>query len=113
MRLIVLAVLFFLMTAPAIAAKSGPHFSGNELLNMCGSKYDTDYGYCAGYISSVANLLLTESVAGYRACNFGIVRSQQFIDIFTSYAELFRSDMKDDANKVVAAALARAFPCRH
>lgn len=113
MRLLMIAAMLLLLTGSAVQAKESPHFSGNELLGMCGSKYDTDYGFCAGYVSAVANLMLAESVAGYRACNLDAIRSQQFVDIFTGYAELFQADMKDEANRVVAAAIARAFPCAH
>lgn len=111
MRILIAFLLLFAVTIPAQASTQAPHFSGTELQQMCSSKYDTDYGYCAGYVSAVANLLLTESVAGFRACNLEPVKSQQFIDIFQSYAELFQSNLGGEAKEVVAAALARAFPC--
>lgn len=98
------------LTAQA-APGEAPAFSAMELYKMCASKYDTDYGYCAGYVSAIANLLTTESVAGYRACNFGFVRSQQFVDIFKSYAQTFHNNLGGEANATVAASLARAFPC--
>lgn len=99
----------------ALPAQAKPHnqteFSGRDLYQMCDSTYDTDYGYCAGYVSAVANTLLTESVGGFRACNFGQARSQQFVDIFKSYAQNVDANLSGDANALVAAALARAFPC--
>ena len=112
MRFIIVATFLLLTTLPAQATRTDDtHFSGTELYKMCASKYDTDYGYCAGYVSAIANLLLTESVAGFRACNLKIVLSQQFVDIFKSYAEGFKTNLGTEANAVVAASLSRAFPC--
>lgn len=110
MRILLTVLVLMLSFSPAKAADQ-VSFSGSELYKMCTSKYDTDYGFCAGYVSAVANLLATESVAGFRACNLGIVRSQQFVDIFKTYAETFRDNLGTEANAVVAASLARAFPC--
>ncbi len=113
MRIIIAATFLLLSILPAQAAThpDDSHFSGTELYKMCASKYDTDYGYCAGFVSAIANSLMTESVAGFRACNMGAVRSQQFVDIFKSYAEVFQTNLGSEANAVVAASLSRAFPC--
>lgn len=101
--------------AYASLAQAKPHdqavFSGNDLYKMCASTYDTDYGYCAGYVSAVANTLLTESVAGYRACNLTMARAQEYVDVYTSYALNFQDQLASEASQTVAAALARAFPC--
>lgn len=108
-----LIILSLLSVAPAARASNDAtiQFSGVELYKMCASKYDTDYGYCAGYVSAVANLLLTESVSGYRACNLSMIRSQQYVDLFKKYAESFPSSLNDEANTAIAASLSRAFPC--
>lgn len=95
-------------SAPVLPA---PQFAASELLKMCNSTYDTDYGYCGGYVSAIANVMLTESIAEYRACRHQQVRSQQAIDIFRSYAELFPEMLSGEAATAVAASLARAFPC--
>lgn len=108
--IILTSILGFTATASA-KTHDEAGFTSAELARMCSSAYDTDYGYCAGYISAVANTLTTESVAGYRACNFGMAKSQQFVDIYRSYASTFQDQMGSDANAGVAAALARAFPC--
>lgn len=97
--------------AAAKAPAEAPHFSGTELLTMCTSAYDTDYGTCAGYINAISDILLHESVADQRACKHDKVRSQQGIDIFRSYAEVFPEMLKEEASVAVAAAFARAFPC--
>lgn len=110
----VLAASFLFLTAgPAKAAPGlpAPNFSGTELLKMCNSTYDTDYGFCGGYVSAIANMMIAESVAEYRACRHEQVRSQQAIDIFRSYAEIFPEMLDGEASAAVAASLARAFPC--
>jgi hypothetical protein len=109
--------IFTVLLFAAATAQAKPHemqqpsFSGHELFQMCGSTYDTDYGYCAGYVAAVANTMLSESVAGYRACNFGAARPQQFVDIFKRYGANYNDSLQGEANTAVAAALARAFPC--
>ncbi len=95
---------------PAHAANSDG-MTGTELLKLCNSTYDTDYGFCAGYISGIANALLAGPVAGETACNHQPVRSEQLIDIYRNYAEVFPGNMEGSAAKTAAAAVARAFPC--
>jgi hypothetical protein len=107
-----------MLSLPASAAPSGTDsasgpFSGAELHGMCMSDSDVDYGYCAGYVTAVAHSLLNRSIGGYRACNHANVRSQQLVDTFNSWAELFPGRLSADADTAVAAALARAFPCQN
>lgn len=107
------AILLFTSISPVQASTpADPGFSSVQLYNLCASKYDTDYGYCAGYVSAIANILLNETVGGFRACNLGIVRSQQFVDIFKAYAAREQQNLPADANVAVAASLAQAFPCQ-
>lgn len=100
-----------LFCAPARAGVSSEGLSGNDLLSMCNSKYDTDYGFCAGYVSAIANAMLISPVSGERACSHGPIRSQQLIDLYRSYAELFPENLRGAAAKNVAVAIARGFPC--
>lgn len=96
---------------PSAHAANSDGMTGTELLKLCNSTYDTDYGFCAGYISGIANALLAGPVAGETACNHQPVRSEQLIDIYRNYAEVFPGNMKGSAAKTAAAAVARAFPC--
>lgn len=77
---------------------------------MCGSTSDVDYGFCGGYVTAVADALLAQG--GGIACNHAHVKSQQYIDAFRAYAELFPGRMTGDARAAVEAAIGRAFPCR-
>lgn len=94
------------------ASVNSDGLTGQELLRLCSSKYDTEYGFCAGYISAIANVMLSDDVGGARACTHGPVRTQQLIDIYRSYAEIFPENLKGSATKNVAVSISRGFPCR-
>ena len=76
-----LAALLLSLSSFSVKAADGTGgpFPAAELHDMCTSTSDVDYGYCAGYVSAVAHMLLTQHVDGYRACNHANVRSQQFV----------------------------------
>lgn len=110
--MIAAAIIFLFASTGKAPAANSEGLTGTELLAMCNSTYDTDYGFCAGYVSALANALLAGPVAGEAACSHGPVRSQQLIDIYRTYAELFPENMKGAAAKTVSASIARAFPCK-
>ncbi|MDP2205542.1 MAG: Rap1a/Tai family immunity protein [Alphaproteobacteria bacterium] len=111
----ILTLFFCLLCAlpirSTLAAVNSDGMTGHELLVMCNSRYDTDYGFCAGYVSGIANAMLAGPVSGERACSHGPVRSQQLIDLYRSYAEIFPENLRGAAAKNVAVAIARGFPC--
>lgn len=113
MRLIIIPLLALLLihAAPANAANQDG-MTGHELLRLCSSKYDTEYGFCAGYISGIANTMLAGEVEGLRICSIGAARSQQLVDIYRSYGEIFPENLRGSAVRNVALSLARSFPCR-
>lgn len=102
-----------LLTAvPFQAARAEVTLSGHDLLKLCHSTSDLDYGQCAGFVTGVAQAMAAgASVGGYAACHHENVRSQQLVDIYTAYAELFPEKLNDNAATVMAAALQRAFAC--
>lgn len=104
--------LFFCAPAAAQMDKSKRYLTGMELHQYCSSKYDTDYGFCAGYVTGIADIMLTEPVAGYRACNHASVRAQQLIDIVNNFAPQNKALLRDSGKVLAAAAIARAFPCQ-
>jgi len=105
-------VFLYLITWPAHAQNTDNTISSaGDLAVLCNSQYDTDYGYCAGYITAVAEIIRTNSIDGYKACNTGQTRSQQFVDIVKTFI-VKNPDLRTySAREVVARALARAFPC--
>lgn len=106
-----LVLSLFLPSFGADASANRHVMTGEELLNLCNSRYDTDYGFCAGYVSAIANALVAGEVSGERACSHGPVRSQQLVELYRSYAEVFPENLRGPAAKNVAAAIARSFPC--
>lgn len=106
------AFTLFLLLTPSVARASADRLAASDLARLCSSSSDVDYGYCAGYITAIADGILSAgSIGGYSACNHAHVRSQQYIDVFRAYAEIFPGKMNGDAETAVAAALARSFPC--
>ena len=85
--------------------------SAKELFGLCTSKYDTDVGFCTGYVTAVSNRMAFSSIDGYGPCNFAAARSQQFTDLFTAYAQNYPDSLHAPADSIIAAALGRAFPC--
>lgn len=113
MRTPLLSALFLLLAMATPAQAAADRLTAGELMRMCSSEHDVDYGYCAGYITAVADQMLAAgTAAGQHACNHEGIRSQQYVDVFRSYAEIFPERMKDEAEATVAASFARAFPCR-
>lgn len=84
MRLPALLLLAALLLPTPVAAND--RLSAAELMQMCSSTHDVDYGYCAGYITAIADQMLSTGTAGgERACNHAGVRSQQYVDVFRSF----------------------------
>lgn len=110
--LLAAALLTALSLLPVRAGAAEARLSAIELRDMCTSKMDVDYGFCAGYVTAVAHTLLTQTVNGQRACSHANVRSQQLVDTFNTWADLFPDRLNMNAEDAVAAAMARAFPCR-
>lgn len=112
MRLLSVFFLIFLFPATALAQQAEFKDSGYELFSACTSHYDTDYGYCAGYVTAVADVLLQQPLYGFGACNHAPVKSQQLVDLVTLFLEDNPELQSRPAKLVVAMALARAFPCQ-
>jgi hypothetical protein len=108
---LILAGLCLFQATPAAAQQQAPRTTAGDLMKLCSSPHDIDYGYCAGYINAVADRMLTEYVGDFRACHHSHIRSQQYIDIFKDYITRFPAVEDKDAALTVAAAMARAFPC--
>jgi hypothetical protein len=91
--------------SPVMTTTQPGAMTAGELQGLCQSSYDVEYGWCAGYVTALA-----EAQGG--ACQNAPVRSQQYVDIFRAYMEVFPEARKAGAQEAVSAAMARAFPCR-
>lgn len=101
-------VVLFAACPPAFAEDQ---VSGADLQRMCNSRYDTDYGYCAGYIKAVADIMREQRVAGLDACGHDPIRSQQLIDIVNNYLEKHENELHLSARELIARALNAGFSC--
>ncbi len=112
MKYLIAALILCLAIMPAKAATE-LDYTAIELLDMCKSSYDTDYGYCAGYALAISNVMSQgATIGGYKACGHAPVKSQQLIEIYVRYTEKNPAIKSKDAMTSVAAAISSAFPCR-
>ncbi len=86
--------------------------TGHDLYQLCTSSSNLDYGMCAGYVTAVANMLSAGPVAGRSACNFSLVRNQQFMDLVTAHIEHNPQTQSRPAYEAAAQALSQAFRCQ-
>ena len=119
---IVLVALFMglsmMMSSPswaqekAVSKASVDYFiSAPDLKTYCFSAYDTDFGYCAGYVTGVADLMHEHTIYGFETCNMQMVKSQQMVDIVKNFMNKNPGQVKGNARYLVAQALSKSFPC--
>jgi hypothetical protein len=119
MRIAVLAFFFVLGSAlGAFADQSAPavsnaqnHLSTKDLMNFCRGNFDVDAGYCAGYITAVAEIMLDHTLYGQKACNHGKVRSQQLMELFQMHVNAHPDRATSPAGIATAEAMAASFRC--
>ncbi len=114
-RLLIAAIVIsfgFGIASEAKAQEIAFYDTAAVLEQFCTSRYDTDYGYCAGFITSVADILLQYELYGYSACFSSAIKSQQLIDNVVSYLKDHPEEITKPAKEVAAKALATAFPCQ-
>ncbi len=99
----------FCLASPAQAASN--YVTGKELQKLCTSPFDTDYGYCAGFVTGVADVMLQQVVSGKKSCHKPSIKSQQLVDLVVSYMEHNPETKKHTARSIVAETLSRSFPC--
>ena len=105
-------VVLVLLSGSAFAQDMSPSSStGRDLYLLCSSKYDTDYGYCAGFVTAIAEMMAIQDINGLRACHIESTRSQQLVDNVRVYLTANPDLHSYSASDIVARALARAFPC--
>lgn len=119
LRAVILGVFFVFGTlAGAFAAQENEggalrpgRLNASDLMELCAGKYDVDLGFCAGYVTAIADVMIDQPLYGFRACTHETVKSQQIMDnvILKTKAMPERSGFA--ARAVVADSIARAFPC--
>jgi len=118
MRLIFLLCAFVTLSAPVFAQSaiqvSQPqnHLTSKDLKNFCKGQYDIDYGYCAGYLAAVSEIMIDHEIYGTRACGHGPVASTQLMELMQGYYKSNPSAELQPASVATAQALSRFFSCR-
>ena len=95
-------------TAPA----TGAFMDGDKLLAKCNEDPGEGLAVCVGYVAGIADVLLTDSVRGRRACMSLSVMTEQMVDAVRRWLEAHPDDRRYAANGLVAVALSTAFPCK-
>lgn len=90
----------------------GAQMSGKDLMNMCAGRYDIDYGYCAGYLAAVSEIMLEHQVYGQSACNHGPVASQQLMELYKQNMQENPTSQMQPATAATAQTISRFFQCR-
>lgn len=111
LRPAVLAAAFLIGSAAgAMAAEGG--LAARTLSGYCNSAYDVDAGFCAGYVTALAEIMLDQPLYGFHACGHAPVRSQQLMEIAAENLRQEEDGTTGSARLKVAGTLARSFPCR-
>ena len=115
-----IAVLSVCMLVPLVAfsndmirvAQPQAHTNGKDLITMCSGLYDVDYGYCAGYMKAVADIMMDQPVYGSRACHHAGVRPEQLVENLKMQAGEDPALAQQPASVLASQSLSRSFPCR-
>lgn len=100
----------FILSAPAMAA-NGSTATGT-LQQYCMGHYDVDAGFCAGYVTAIADLMKEQQLYGVRTCNLEPVHSQQLMELVQLEMNEQRAPADLSAAELTAATFARYYPCR-
>lgn len=103
--------LFGTLPGSAKASQDSYYMTGVELEEFCNSKYDTEYGYCAGFVTAIADVMLAQNVEGLSSCNHISAKSEQLIENIRHFMEINPETRTQLARVVVARTLAHGFPC--
>lgn len=96
----------------ALAPKAQGFISATQLKTYCMSHYDVDQGYCAGFITGVADIMQEHRLYHFEACNMAHLRPQQIVNhVKHVMAQAAPDKIKGNARLFVAYALADKFPC--
>lgn len=99
-----------LLSSPAMAA-NGSTATGT-LQQYCMGHYDVDAGFCAGYVTAIADLMKEQQLYGVRTCNLEPVHSQQLMELVQLEMNDHHVPAELSAAELTATTFARYYPCR-
>lgn len=103
-----------LVLAAMLIGGEAAAMTGDGLKKYCQSHETSDgYGVCIGYIVAIYDVLRGGEIAisGYRACVPDEATHDQRINVVREFLHGYPQLLRYNANEIVAAALANAFPC--
>ena len=106
------SVFCFLMMLSAAAQAADGGVTAGQLKTYCAGQYDVDAGFCAGYVTAIADLMKQKTLSGYTTCNLGPVESQQLMELVQIQMQENAIDPMQPATSLTAEMLARFYPCR-
>lgn len=112
MRFLLFFMVGLMLSFSVTAQEKAPSYmSGHDLKTYCMSSYDTDFGYCAGYVTGVADLMFEHSLYGLQACHNQYIKSQQLVDMVRIHMKEHPEQLGKNARFLVADILAQSYPC--
>jgi len=97
-------------TIPSPARAEPGIISLDTLIRSCDGPTDIDYGFCAGYVEGVVDMLAADPDAGF--CLLNNARSQQIIDLMKQDRDFMNSAGKLPAPDGLKRLLSIYYPCR-
>jgi len=111
------ATLVVLVALPAVPAQAG-FVSGKDLQDICladqqGSGSSLKAAECLGFVMGVADTFdCVEKHHGFNWDSSAKVNQQQMVKLVVTWLDLHQNALRYEADGLVAAALAEAFPCK-
>jgi len=105
-----LRLVFVSMLPFASPVWAGTFQDGNSLYEAC-SGDELDKTYCVGYITSVADIMESDTLYVFKACSLENVTGGQLLDVVTRWLAEHPKDRHHNGTILVAWALSEAFPC--
>lgn len=85
--------------------------AGVDLARFCEQATDLDAGFCAGYVTAIADVMIDQPLYGFRACLYPSVRTQQIMENVIQAMKAPPDRSQFAARAVVADTLSKAFAC--
>ena len=105
-------VFLLMLLVSHVAGASDGSVTAGQLRTYCAGQYDVDAGFCAGYVTAVADLMKQNALGGYTSCNLSPVGSQQLMELIQIQMQENQIDPSQPATTLSAETLARFYPCR-
>ena len=110
--ILIVIVVFASLAISSLDVKAADNYmTGRDLQKFCTSKFNTDYGYCVGFVTGVADIALVSPIGGIKPCHKTSIKSQQLVDIVMNYIKNNPEIKRKPARFVILSALNNAFPC--